>query len=129
MTMAKRQSIEIKGVRLHQQPFPAAVRKGNMIFSSAVPGMDRTNGKVPDDAKAQIRNAFDNVKTLIENAGGTMEDIVKVQVFLKDRDMRPMVNELWETLFPDEHSRPVRHTIGGPLPANYVIQIEFIAVV
>ena len=127
--MAKRQSIEIPNVPLHRQPFPAAVRKGNMIFSSAVPGMDRTTKKVPDDAKAQIRNAFDNVKTLIENAGGTMEDIVKVQVFLKDREMRPMVNEVWEKLFPDEHSRPVRHTIGGPLPDNYIIQIEFVAVV
>jgi len=125
----KRRSIEIEGVRLHRQPFPAAVRKGNMIFSSAVPGMDRATGKVPDDARTQIRNAFDNVMTLVENAGATLEDIVKVQVFLKDRDMRPMVNELWETLFPDEHSRPVRHTIGGPLPDNFVIQIEFVAVV
>jgi enamine deaminase RidA (YjgF/YER057c/UK114 family) len=126
---AKRKSIEIEGVRLHRQPFPAAVRKGNMIFSSAVPGMDRATGKVPDDAKTQIRNAFDNVKILVENAGGTMDDIVKVQVFLQSRDMRPMVNEVWETLFPDEHSRPVRHTIGGPLPDNFVIQLEFIAVV
>jgi enamine deaminase RidA (YjgF/YER057c/UK114 family) len=125
----KRKSVEIEGVRLHRQPFPAAVRKGNMIFSSAVPGMDRTTGKVPDDPGTQIRNAFDNVKTLVENAGGTIEDIVKVQLFLQSRDMRPMVNEIWEKLFPDEHSRPVRHTVGGPLPDNFVIQIEFVAVV
>jgi enamine deaminase RidA (YjgF/YER057c/UK114 family) len=125
--MSTRESIEIEGVRLHEQPFPAAVRKGDMVFSSAVPGMDVQTKRVPDDPQAQIRNAFDNVVTLIENAGGTLEDVVKVQVFLQDRDMRPMVNEIWERLFPDEHSRPVRHTIGGPLPNNYVIQIEFVA--
>lgn len=127
--MSQRKSIEIAGLQLHQQPFPAAVRKGNMVFSSAIPGMDRKTKSVPDDPRAQVRNAFDNLKTLLENAGGTLDDVVKVQVFLKDRDMRPIVNEVWEKLFPDEHSRPVRHTIGGALPNNYIIQIEFVAVV
>jgi hypothetical protein len=31
-------------------------------------------------------------------------------------------------VFPDAHDRPVRHTVGGPLPGNYVIQLEFVAV-
>lgn len=126
--MAKRQSIEVANLPLHAQPFPAATRKGNMIFSSAISGMDPATKKVPDDAPTQIRNAFANLKTIVEAGGGTLEDIVKVTVFLQDRDMRPMVNEVWEKLFPDEASRPVRHTIGGPLPSNYVIQMEFVAV-
>jgi 2-iminobutanoate/2-iminopropanoate deaminase len=128
--MAKRKSIELGELPLHQgQPFPAAVRIGNMIFSSAISGLDRATKKVPDDAMAQIRNAFANVKSIIEAAGGTTGDIAKVQVFLKDRDMRPMVNEEWVKMFPDPHDRPVRHTVGGPLPGNYVIQLEFVAVV
>ncbi len=126
--MSERQSIEIEGVRLHAQPFPAAVRKGNMVFSSAVPGMDPSTGTVPDEPTEQIRHAFNNMATLLTNAGATLEDVVKVAVLLQDRDMRPMVNEVWEQFFPDEHSRPVRHTVGGPLPNNYVIQLEFTAV-
>lgn len=127
--MANRKSINIPGVKLHNQPFPGATRVGDMVFSSAVPGMDQETGTVPDEAEAQIRNAFANIKSLVEQAGGTTEDIAKVQVFLQDRDMRPMVNEIWLQMFPDEDSRPVRHTIGGPLPANYIIQLEFVAVV
>jgi 2-iminobutanoate/2-iminopropanoate deaminase len=126
--MAERRSIDIPDLPLHAQPFPAASRKGNMIYSSAISGMDRATKKVPDDAAAQIRNAFANVKALVEAGGGTLGDIVKVTVFLQDRDMRPMVNEEWIKYFPDEKSRPTRHTIGGPLPGNYVVQLEFVAV-
>lgn len=127
--MAKRKAVEIPGVTLHNQPFPAATRIGNMVFSSAISGMDREAKSVPDDPQAQIRNAFANMATLMEQAGGTVGDIAKVEVFLQDRDMRPMVNEEWVKMFPDEADRPVRHTIGGPLPANYIIQLEFVAVV
>jgi len=126
--MAERKSIEIPGVKLHQQPFPGAVRVGNMIFSSAVSGMDQKTQTVPDDPETQIANALSNMKSLVEEGGGTVENIAKVQVFLTDKEWRPTVNKYWVEMFPDEDSRPVRHTIGGPLPNNYVIQVEFVAV-
>lgn len=126
--MAKRESIEIADLPLHAQPFPVATRKGDYVFSSAISGMDRETKTVPDDGAAQIRNAFANLRTIVEAAGGTVEDICKVTCFLQDRDMRPLVNEEWVKMFPDESSRPVRHTIGGPLPGNYIVQLEFIAV-
>lgn len=126
--MSDRKSIDIPGVELHSQPFPGGVRIGNMIFSSAVSGMDRTTQTVPDDAKVQIANAFANIRTLVEEGGGSVENIAKVQVFLTDKDLRPVVNEHWTGMFPDADSRSVRHTIGGPLPQNYAIQLEFVAV-
>jgi enamine deaminase RidA (YjgF/YER057c/UK114 family) len=126
--MADRLSIEVEELPMHSQPFPVATRKGNTIFSSAISGFSAESKSVPDDAAEQIRNAFANVKTIVEAAGGTVEDICKVQCFLADREMRPLVNEEWVKLFPDETSRPVRHTVGGPLPNNYVIQLEFVAV-
>lgn len=126
--MSDRQSIDVPDLPLHDQPFPAATRKGNMVFSSAISGRSRETGEVPDDPASQIENAFANLRTIVEAAGATVDDICKVQVFIADRDMRPMVNEHWVKMFPDEASRPVRHSIGGPLPANYIIQLEFVAV-
>ena len=126
--MAARQSIDVADLPLHDQPFPAATRKGSFIFSSAISGRSRGDGKVPENAKEQVRNAFANMRTIVEAAGASVDDICKVQCFLADRDMRPMVNEEWVKMFPDEASRPVRHTIGGPLPGNYIIQLEFTAV-
>lgn len=127
--MANRQSINLPGAPMHSQPFPAASRAGNIIYSSAIPGKDPESGKVPDDAADQIRNVFINMKALVEAGGGTVDDIVKVQVFMEDRSKRDLVNTEWVVMFPDEDSRPVRHTIAGPLPSNYIIQMEFIAVI
>lgn len=126
--MAKRQTIDLPDLPLHAQPFPAAVRLGPFIFSSAISGMDAATQKVPDDARAQIRNAFANMEAIVEAGGGSTGDIAKVQVFLADRELRPMVNEEWIVMFPEEGDRPVRHTIGGPLPSNYIIQLEFTAI-
>ncbi len=127
--MAKRQSINLPGKPMHSQPFPAASRAGNIIYSSAISGKDPESGKVPDDAAAQIAIAFTNMKALVEAGGGTVDDIVKVQVFMEDRSQRDLVNTEWIAMFPDEDSRPVRHTIAGALPSNYIIQMEFIAVI
>jgi 2-iminobutanoate/2-iminopropanoate deaminase len=126
--MADRLSIEVEELPIHSQPFPIATRKGGMIFCSAISGYDRETKSWPDDPAAQIANAFDNLKTVVEAAGATVEDVCKVVCFLADRDQRPLVNAEWVKMFPDETSRPVRHTIAGPLPNNYAIQPEFIAV-
>ncbi len=118
-----------KGKSLHKQPIPTVARVGNIIFSSAISGMDLNTGDWPKDAEQQIANAFANVKASVEEVGGTVGDIGKMTVFLADRNMRDIVNKYWLAMFPDEHNRPVRHTIGGPLGGDFVIQIEFIAVV
>ncbi len=127
--MAERQSINLPGKPMHPQPFPAASRVGNIIYSSAISGKDPESGEVPDDAAAQIAIAFSNMKGLVEAGGGAVGDIVKVQVFMEDRSQRDLVNTEWVAMFPDEDSRPVRHTIAGPLPSNYIIQMEFVAVI
>ena len=126
--MSDRKSIEVPELPLHDQPFPVATRIGNMVFSSAISGRSIETKQVPDEPAAQIANAFANLRTIVEAAGATPGDIAKVQVFIADRDMRPMVNHHWVEMFPDAASRPVRHTIAAPLPSNYIIQLEFIAV-
>lgn len=127
--MAERQSINLPGKPMHPQPFPAASRVGNVIYSSAISGKDPASGEVPDDPAAQIAGAFANMQALVEAGGGTVGDIVKVQVFLEDRSQRDLVNTEWVAMFPDELSRPVRHTTAGSLPSNFIIQMEFVAVI
>ena len=117
------------GKTLHRQPVPSATRIGNMIFSSAISGMDRETGEFPEDAEHQIINCFDNMRAVIEAAGGTLEDIGKVVVLIRDRKQRDILNVHWLKAFPDEHSRPVRHAAGAPGAAEMAIQMEFIAVV
>jgi 2-iminobutanoate/2-iminopropanoate deaminase len=127
--MPERRSIEITEKPMHGgNPFPAAVKVGNMVYSSAVSGVDRKTGEMPEGVEDQIANVFDNMKAILAEAGGGPENVASCKVYLEDRDQRPLVNKVWVELFPDEKSRPVRHTIGGALPGAYKIQIEFTAV-
>ena len=127
--MAKRQSISGPGITEHPQPFPPAVRVGNMIFSSGIGGQNAESGETPEDPQAQITQAFTNMRTIVEKGGGSTGDIGKVVVYLNDRKDRDMVNAEWTKMFPEESDCPVRHTITSELPGKRVIQMEFIAVV
>ena len=51
-----------------------------------------------------------------------------MSVYVADRDDRKLINPHWLEMFPDEDSRPVRHTSAKNLPAGRHIQVEFIAV-
>ena len=127
--MAKRENIAGPNIPEHNQPFPTAVKVGNTVFSSAIPGNDPETHEMPDDVETQVKNVFQTIRNIMEQAGGSPEDIGKVTVFLRDRDNRKYVNPHWLEMFPDENSRPVRHTVPAELPPSYHIQIDFIAVI
>ena len=128
--MAGRTIIEGGGLPKHPQPFPTAVKVGNLVCSSAIGGQDPETGKVPEAPEAQIRNAFHHMQTVLRLAGGTPADVAKVTVYLKDRDtQRDMLNAEWIRVFPNEHDRPVRHTVQGEFSGHRMIQIEFMAMI
>jgi len=103
-------------------------RVGNMVFSSGIMGQDPATGELPKDAKLQAQFAFVNMEALMKAAGGGVDDIGHLTVFIKDNSMRALVNENWFKYFPDEHDRPARHTIVLDLPGGMLVQLELIAV-
>ena len=127
--MAKRQRIKGKGIAEHPQPFPAAIRIGNMVFTSNVFGDDPETHEVPKDLETQCKNVFDAMRRIMEGAGGSPGDIAKVTVTMTSRDDRPTMNKYWTATFPNEDDRPVRHTVEGTLAQGRKIQVEFIAVI
>ena len=127
--MAKREIIEGPDIPEHSQPFPTAVKVGNMVFSSAVGGEDPDTHEMPDDIETQVKNTFQTIRNIMARAGGTVDDIGKVSVLLRNRDDRKYVNPEWIKMFPDEKDRPVRHTSIHDLAPGRLIQIEFFAVI
>ena len=126
--MPVRQRINGPSIPEHSNPFPAAVKIGNLVFSSAIGGDDPGTHELPADKDAQIANAFRNVRAVLEAAGATPANIGKVTIYVADRDDRKLINPHWIEMFPDEDDRPVRHTTAAVLPPGRCIQIEFIAV-
>jgi enamine deaminase RidA (YjgF/YER057c/UK114 family) len=126
--MPARQRIKAANIPEHTNPFPAAVKIKNMLFSSAVGGDDPDTHELPADKAAQIANAFQTVRNIMQEACGSPADIAKVTIYVADRDDRRLINPHWLAMFPDEDDRPVRHTSATALPPGRYIQIEFIAV-
>ena len=126
---ARRVEIAAADIPTHPQPFPTACKVGNVVFSSAISGEDPVTHQLPDDMTQQVENAFRTVRRVMEEAGGSLDSIGKVVVYVKDREIRPIVNSVWQKVFANEKSRPVRHMVPFDLPPGRHLQVEFIAVV
>jgi 2-iminobutanoate/2-iminopropanoate deaminase len=127
--MEKRCSIEVGGVK-HVNPIPSASKKGPFVVSGAISGADPATGKVRAELDAQCRQMFDNVRRVMSAAGGTPEDIIKMNVWIADRSLRETMNRYWVEMFPDPHSRPARHTIAeADFAPPMQIQCDLLAVI
>lgn len=121
------QSIEVKGIGHGNNPIPFGSKVGPLVCSGGIMGADPATGKTPEDGAEQVQRVFQNLQAFMAAAGGSVEDIAKVEVLLADNELRPLVNDEWIKMFPDEHSRPARHTTAGPLGGTMKIQLEVIA--
>lgn len=127
--MARRKSIYVDSFP-HRNPIPAACRVGSLVETGLIHGTDPGTGRFGATIDEQCRLMFGHVKTVIEAAGGTTEDIVKVTVWIRDRDMRPALNVPWVEMFPHADSRPTRHTMKGRFDEpEKMVECSFTAVI
>ncbi|HLZ03940.1 MAG TPA: RidA family protein [Bradyrhizobium sp.] len=124
---ARRKSIHIGGFK-HANPIPNASRIGNLVMSGVILGRDEA-GNMPVSLEAQCANMFAHMKATVEAAGGTTDDIIKMTVWLKDRSQRAPLNVEWVKMFPDEHSRPARHSLQSDMEGGALVQCDFTAVI
>ena len=107
-------------------PYSPAVRAGDFLFIAGQPGLDPSTGAVPDGGfEAEARQAFVNLRTVVEAAGSNLARIAKTTVFLGSADDFPMMNQLFAEFFPS--APPVRSTPIVALPRGLRISIDAIA--
>ena len=127
--MSNRTSIEVPGLE-HVNPIPNASRVGPFLASGGIFGKDPATGRVADGVDAQCEQMFANVRKVLEAGGAAPEDVIKLNVWLKDMANRPVVNKYWVQMFPDPHSRPARHTLETPdLREPLLVECEIMAVI
>lgn len=129
MTARAGRSLEVPGVTHGVAPIPMGARVGNMIFSSGIMGKNPADDTLPADAASQAKYAFLNLETLLAQGGGTLADVGRITVYIKDNTVREAVNKEWLARFPDPHDRPARHTLVYDLPGGMLLQLEVVAVV
>lgn len=126
-TNMKRTSIYAPGFG-HKNPIPAACRIGGTIYSGSIQGTNPETGKYGNNLTEQCQLMFSHVTRIIQAAGGTSEDIIKMTVWMRDRTQRDVVNVEWSAMFPDAQSRPARHTMVASLDGEKLIECDFIAI-
>ncbi len=127
--MGKRTSIYVEGFS-HKNPIPAACRIGNLLESGSIQGTDPATGKYGATLDEQCALMMGHVKRIVEAAGGSLGDVIKMTVWMKDRADRAPLNREWLAAFPDPHSRPARHAIHAPhLDGEKLLECSFVAVI
>jgi 2-iminobutanoate/2-iminopropanoate deaminase len=113
----RREEIRVAGLAEPISHFTDAVRAGDLLFVSGVVPVDR-DGKLVggEDVVAQARHVFENIGAVLDAAGATFADVVKVTVFLTDIADRPRIN-------------PVRQEVFGVArPASTLVEVSRLAV-
>jgi len=109
-------------------PYSQAVRRGDTVFLSGQIPLDPDTGLlVEGDIEEQARRAFDNLRAVCEAAGGTLDDVVRLGLYLTDLDQFARVNQVMSEYFGAPF--PARSTIGvASLPRGARFEVDAILI-
>lgn len=109
-------------------PISAAVKANGFVFVSGQPPMDPETGSIDiTDIETQTHRVLQNIKNCLEAAGSSMEQVVKVTIFITNTAYYAKVNEIYKTYFPQDPPARTFATIGS-WPMTFDVEIECIAV-
>lgn len=125
--------IKTENAPLIDLPFNQAIVKNNIVFLSGQVGYDPGPDNIlPPTFEGQLRNILQNIINIVEAAGGTKDDIVKVTAFLQDINDFPEFNKIYREYFTENH--PARSAFQAGTLCNdfgkstFLVEVEAIAV-
>jgi reactive intermediate/imine deaminase len=109
-------------------PYSQAVKVGDTVYlSGQIPLVPETMELVEGEMEVQVRRVFDNLSAVAEAAGGSLADVVKLNIFLTDLAHFPLVNEVMKTYFREPY--PARAAIGvAALPKGAQVEMDAVMV-
>jgi reactive intermediate/imine deaminase len=108
--------------------YSQAVKVGNTVYLSGQIPLDPASGEmVAGEVRAQITRVFDNLVAVARAAGGSLQDVVKLNVFLTDLKNFPQVNEIMAQYFQEPY--PARAAVGvAALPRAAQVEMDAVMV-
>ena len=107
-------------------PYSQAVGLGNLIFTSGQIALDTQGNVVSADIKAQTKKVIENLKSILEDSGSSLDNVIKTTVYLTDINEFVLMNEVYAEYFGK--SMPARSTAQvSKLPKDAKVMIDVIS--
>src|SRR5579859_4373268 len=116
-----RTCIEVTGLT-HRDPLPNAARLGDYVFTSVIVPWDLATSEPVVGEDVQTDQCFDNMRILMEEAGGTIDDIVLQWVYLNDFAYQPYMVDVYLEAWPVGQYQAARKTFRYPMGGQIQIQ-------
>ena len=117
---------KVDGAPAPRAPYSTYTQAGNLIFVAGQVAMDPQTQETPASFAAQLHLILKNLKTILESAGSSLENILKTTVFLKDLSNYAEYNEIYRQYF--KNGLPARSTVVADLVReDFLIEIDAIA--
>ena len=125
--MAIRQAVATDKAPKAIGPYSQGIRSGNLLFISGQVPIDPATGNIIEgDIKAQTDRVMRNLTAILEAAGGSMDNVLRCTVYLKDMNDFAAMNEVYGSYF--SQPAPARSTIQAVrLPKDANVEIDVIA--
>ena len=105
-----------------------AAKVGNILFTGGqVPRHPKTL-EIAKDVESQVRQCMENLKTVVEAAGGSMKDFIRMTVYLTDMKNWEAMNKVYRE-YINEEKPPARLCVQVGLNVEYLVEIDGIAVI
>lgn len=107
-------------------PYSQGVKVNGMFYSSGQIALTPEGEMLGNDVVLQTRQVFSNLRAVLEEAGSSLDKVVKVMAFVADINDFVVVNEIYAEAFGDH--KPARSLVAAKtLPKNALVEIEVIA--
>ncbi|MDR2874475.1 MAG: RidA family protein [Methylobacillus sp.] len=123
----KKQIISTEGAPKAIGTYSQAVRVGDTVYLSGQIGLDPATAQLVEGMEAQTRRVFDNLSAVAKAAGGSLADIVKLNIFLTDLGHFALVNTIMAEYFKEPY--PARAAVGvASLPRGALVEADAVMV-
>lgn len=120
--------IQTQGAPAAIGTYSQAVKVGNTVYLSGQIGLDPVSMTMVDGIEAQVHRVFTNLKAVTEASGASLNDIVKLNIFLTDLSHFALVNTIMAEYFTAPY--PARAAVGvASLPRNALVEADGVMVI
>ena len=127
MTTNTKQIIQTEGAPAAIGTYSQAVKVGNTVYLSGQIGLDSVTMQLVYGIEAQVHRVFQNLKAVADAAGGSLADVVKLNIFLTDLSHFALVNSIMAEYFSQPY--PARAAVGvASLPRAALVEADAVMV-